>query len=269
MTGKKNSPERYLNADRPLTDDSLFNGGLICRQYGDGYRFSVDSILAAHFCRLHGSERVLDLGCGSGVIGLILARLHPDTRLVGLELQQDLAGLCAVNVRDNHLQSRCSAVCGDARFIGRYVDAESFDLVVCNPPYRKIGSGRVNRTGEAAIARHELKANLDDMLAAAAFSVKNKGQVAFVYPAVRLASLVAGMHQHALVPRRLQPVYSYPEAEQATLVVVEAVKNGGEGCGLLPPLYIYTGKNMGYSPEMKKLYAAIPSGHESNGQGAA
>ncbi len=267
MTGIKNSPERSFNAGRPLTDDSLFNGGLICRQYGDGYRFSVDSILAAHFCRLHGSERVLDLGCGCGIIGLILAGLHPNLTLVGLELQQDLAGLCAMNISVNHFQSRCSVICGDVRFIGRYVDAESFDLVVCNPPYRKIGSGRVNRTGEAAIARHELKANLDDMLAAAAFSVKNRGTVVFVYPAVRLASLVAGMHGHALAPGRLQPVYSYPEAEQATLVVVEAVKNGGEGCDLLPPLYIYAGKNMGYSPEMEKIYAAIPSGHGPKGQG--
>ncbi|HHB76909.1 MAG TPA: methyltransferase domain-containing protein [Desulfobulbus sp.] len=269
MTGKKNSPEHHRNAGRPLTDDSLFNGGLICRQYGDGYRFSVDSILAAHFCRLSGSERVLDLGCGSGIIGLILAGLHPNLTLVGLELQQDLADLCAMNISANHFQSRFSVICGDARKIGSYVSAESFDLVVCNPPYRKIGSGRVSRTDEAAIARHELKANLDDMLAAAAFAVKNRGQVVVVYPAVRLASLVAGMHQHALVPGRLQPVYSYPEAEQATLVVVEAVKNGGEGCDLLPPLYIYAGKNMGYSPEMKNIYTAIPSGHAPKGQGAA
>ena len=268
MTATANSPERYFNPDRPLTDDSLFGGELICCQYGDGYRFSVDSILAAHFCRLTGTGRVLDLGCGSGVIGLILARLHPGLELVGLELQQDLAGLAAMNIRANDLQARCRVVCGDARQIGCFVDAESFDLVVCNPPYRRTGSGRISRTSEAAIARHELKANLDDMLAAAAFSVINRGGVVFVYPAVRLASLVAGMQHHGLIPRRLQPVYSYPEADQATLVVLEGVKNGGEGCRLLPPLYIYAGKNMGYSPEMEKLYTAMPCGQDGKEQGA-
>ena len=268
MTATTNSPERYCNSDRPLTDDSLFAGELICRQYEDGYRFSVDSILAAHFCRLRGTKQVLDLGCGSGVIGLILARLHPGIELVGLELQQDLAGLAAMNFLANNLDTRCRVVYGDARQIGSFVDAESFDLVVCNPPYRRTGSGRISRASEAAIARHELKANLDDMLAAAAFSVINKGQVVFVYPAVRLASLVAGMHHHRLIPRRLQPVYSYPEADQATLVVMEGVKNGGEGCSLLPPLYIYAGKNMGYSPEMEKLYTAMPCGNDAKGQGA-
>lgn len=268
MTATTNSLKWYCNPDRPLTDDTLFGGELICRQYEDGYRFSVDSILAAHFCRLAGTKQVLDLGCGCGVIGLILARLHPGIELVGLELQPDLAGLAAENIQANKLDARCRVICGDARQIGRFVDVESFDLVVCNPPYRRTGSGRINKTNEAAIARHELKANLDDMLAAAAFSVINRGQVVFVYPAVRLASLVAGMHHHRLIPRRLQPVYSYPEADQATLVVVEAVKNGGEGCSLLPPLSIYAGKNMGYSPEMEKLYTVIPCGRDAKGQGA-
>ncbi len=255
MTGKKNNPEVFLNPTRPLTNDSLFNGALICRQYGDGYRFSVDSILAAHFCRINGSMRVLDLGCGSGIIGLILARLHPDIQLVGLELQQDLAGLAAGNIPANGLSESFQIVCGDVCRVEKVFQAESFDLVVCNPPYRKCGSGRINQADEAAIARHELKADLDDMLAAAKFCVRNRGTVVFVYPAIRLARLIAGMDHFSLVVKRLQPVYSYPEAGQATLVLAEAVKNGGEGCQLLPPMYIYSGKNKGYSPDMEKFYA--------------
>ncbi len=266
MAAKKNNSETCYDANRPLSDDSLFNGALICRQYLDGYRFSVDSILAAHFCRISGSMRVLDLGCGSGIIGLILARLHPDIRLVGLELQQDLADLAVKNVQANGFSSNFQIICGDVRRVGKFVQAESFDLVVCNPPYGKCGSGRINQTNEAAIARHELKANLDDMLSAAAFGVRNRGTVVFVYPAVRLAGLVAGMHKHALITKRLRPVYSYPEADQAALVLVEAVKNGGEGCQLLSPMYIYSGKHKGYSPEMEKLYAININIKDSNGQ---
>lgn len=263
MTGKGSNLHTCGTNGRPLSEDTLYDGTLICRQYLDGYRFSVDSILAAHFCRISGRMRVLDLGCGSGIIGLILARLHPDVGIVGLELQQDLADLAVENVHANGLFSSLQIICGDVCRVGKFVRAESFDLVVCNPPYRKCGSGRINQTDEAAIARHELKAGLDDMLAAAGFSVKNKGQVVFVYPAVRLASLIAGMQQHALAPRRLQPVYSYPEADQATLVLVEAIKNGGEGCQLLPPMYIYAAKNKGYSAEMKKLYAGNFDGQYS------
>ena len=131
---------------------------------------------------------------------------------------------------------------------------ESFDLVVSNPPYRRPGSGRINREDECAIARHELTADLASIISAAAFCVKNRGAVVCIYPADRLATLIAAMQDQRLVPKRLQPVYSYPEDDRARLVMVEAVKNGGEGVHLLPPFYIYQHPNGPYSPEMAKLY---------------
>jgi tRNA1(Val) A37 N6-methylase TrmN6 len=76
-----------------------------------------------------------------------------------------------------------------------------------------------------------------------------------VYPAVRFVSLAAELAEKNLTLKRLQPVYSYPGIDQSSLILVEAVKNGGEGCRFLPPFYIYSGKNKGYSPEMEKLYA--------------
>ena len=255
MTGKSNKGNIALNPDRAHTNDSLYGGSLICHQHRDGYRFSVDSILAAHFCRISGRSRALDLGCGSGIIGLILARLHPEIQLIGLELQHDLAALAKDNIGKNGFEDRFHIICGDVRHLKKNVAAESFDLVVCNPPYRKSGSGRINRRDEAAIARHELKSNLDDMLSAAAFAVKNRCPVVLVYPATRFSHLAAELAKKRLVMKRLQPVYSYPESDQASLVLVEAVKNGGEGCRFLPPFYIYSGKNKGYSSEMEKLYA--------------
>ena len=60
------------------SEDTLFSGRLICRQPEHGYRFSVDAVLAAHFAGPAATDRVLDLGCGCGVIGLILAHRCPD-----------------------------------------------------------------------------------------------------------------------------------------------------------------------------------------------
>lgn len=247
--------KQALDCNRPFTEDSLYNGELLCRQYRDGYRFSVDSILVAHFCRVSGPARVLDLGCGCGIIGLILARLHPEIELIGLEFQHDLAALAGDNIGKNGLKHRFHIIEGDVCHLKNFIDAESFDLVVCNPPYRKSGSGRINHADEAAIARHELKSNLNDMLSAATFAVKNRRPVVLVYPAARFAHLAAELTEKRLVMKQLQPVYSYPESDRASLVLVEAVKNGGEGCRFLPPFYIYCGKNKRYSPEMEKLYA--------------
>jgi tRNA1(Val) A37 N6-methylase TrmN6 len=62
------------------------------------------------------------------------------------------------------------------------------------------------------------------------------------------------MEKNRLIAKRLQPVYSYPEDTRARLVMVEAVKNGGQGVHLLPPFYIYDFSDGPYSQEMLALY---------------
>lgn len=237
-----------------LTNDTLFQGQLHCRQRRDGYRFSVDAVLAAHFCTPRPDDRVLDLGCGCGVIGLILAHRHRQLRVCGFELQTELADLAAANSAQNGFTDRFALVRGDVGAIATLLPPESFDLVVCNPPYRQKDSGRINGDHQAACARHELTATIDDFVRAAAFCVKNRGQVVFIYPAIRSNPLLAALQRHRLTLKRLQPVYSYPGTDGARLVLVEAVKNGGEQCQLLAPFYIYGCKNGDYSPAMHQLY---------------
>lgn len=240
-------PHRFSN-------DTLFDGRLICRQGCEGYRFSVDAVLAAHFPKLKPGQRVLDLGCGCGVIGLIFAHRHAQITIGALELQPELAALAADNVRLNGFADRFQVACGDVRAVADYFAPESADCVVCNPPYGKPGSGRINLHDQAAQARHELNGSIDDFIRASAFCVKNRGMVAAVYPARRCNALLAALHAHKLTPKRLQPVYSYPGAENARLVLVEAVKNGGEQFEILAPFYIYERKNGDYAPAMLALY---------------
>jgi tRNA1Val (adenine37-N6)-methyltransferase len=237
-----------------ITTDALFDGRLICQQHRHGYRFSVDAVLLAHFCPVRPGDRILDLGCGSGIIGLILCSLHQDIALTGLEIQAGLAGLAQKNIQANQWADRMNIVQGDARQPGRFLAAESFDLVVCNPPYRAAGSGRINRTDEAAVARHELKATLDDMVSAAFFAVKNRGPVCFVYPAKGLSRLLTALELKNCAVKRVQPVYSSTSSGQASLVLVEARKNGGPGCLLAAPFYVYDGPDRAYSPAMRNLY---------------
>jgi len=143
---------------------------------------------------------------------------------------------------------------GDACTIKDHLRVESFDLVVCNPPYGKRQSGRLNKHASISTARHELRGELEDFIKAAAYSVKNRKKVTFIYPASGAAKLITQMHAHRLIVKRLQSVYSYPGDQSARLILVEAVKNGGDHCEVLPPLYIYSAKNGEYSEEVKAMY---------------
>ncbi len=237
-----------------VTHDTLFAGQLTCLQHRDGYRFAIDAVLLAHFAAPRPGEMVLELGAGNGVVSLIMAYRQPQFAITALELQPQLVGLMRSNVALNHYEERITVVEGDCRFLADQVPAGAFDRVVMNPPYRKIDSGRQNPGDEAAQARHELTLTLDEAVAAMAFALKNRGRGVVVYPAERLATLVAAMKARRLEPKRLQVVYSYP-GDTGRLVLVEAVKNGGEELAVLPPFFIYQTPGGPHSEEMALLYA--------------
>jgi tRNA1Val (adenine37-N6)-methyltransferase len=236
-----------------LSHDTLFDGKLTCTQSRAGYRFSIDAVLLAHFAAPRRSDRVLDLGAGCGVVSLILAYRHPAITLTCLEIQDSLIDLIRFNIEQNDLADRLRLLAGDLRHIKGLVQAGAFDLIVCNPPYYRVGTGVQNPNAEQAGARHELTAELPDVVRAAAFALRTKGRLVMIYPAARGAALIATLRQHRLEPKRLQAVYPYPGAD-ASLLLLEAIKCGGEELTLLPPLYIYDRPDGEYSPPVEAFY---------------
>jgi len=236
-----------------LSEDTLFSGRLRCLQHRQGYRFSIDAVLLAHFLAPKKNDRVLDLCAGCGVVSLILAYRWPEIGLTALEVQPQLAALIRRNSTENEFSERIRVVEGDCRQMDTLVAAGSFDCLACNPPYRKVASGRANPQTEQALARHELLADLGAVVQAAAFALKNRGRAAFVYPAARAATLLATLQSHAFAPKRLRVVHSYP-GDTGRLVLLEAVKNGGEELVILPPLFVYQEKGGEYAPETASFY---------------
>lgn len=240
--------------DKELSEETLFSGQLRCLQHRQGYRFSMDAVLLASFPLWKKNERILDLCAGCGIISLLLAQGWPDAALTALELQPRLAAVLRRNVELNSFQERIRVVEGDCCRIESLLPAGCFDLVVCNPPYRTMASGRQNPHSEQALARHEIAVRLADVARAVGFVLKARGRAAFVYPAARTVTLLRTLTEHSLEPKRLRLVHSFP-GEPGRLLLVEAVKNGGEGLTVLPPLYVHQEKGGCYTPEMTACYA--------------
>lgn len=212
--------------------DTLFDGSLYCLQQRDGYRFSLDAILLAHFVNPGKGETILDLGAGCGVVGLVLLRRawKRIRSLLSFELQPELVELTRENIRLNRFEKKMRVVEGDLRTILSQCAPESFSTVVCNPPFYTSGSGRPSVNDQALIARHEVACTLPEILAAAAVVVKNKGRLVMIYPAEKVGTLLGLLPQQRLTVKRMQLVYSYPDPPtSARLLLLEAVKNGGEG----------------------------------------
>lgn len=234
------------------TIDELLNGRLKVLQKKKGYRFSLDALLLAHFIRLRRNDSLLDMGTGSGVLALITAMRRPDVRVAGIDIQQDMVAMAQRSAALNALEDRVTFRTGDIRSIRGDFEGESFDAVVVNPPYRKLNSGRINPRGEKALARHELRGTLSDFLEAASYLLKPGGRIFIVYPARRMASLIAGMRAFALEPKRCRIIHSRSDTD-GVFVLAEGCKGGGEELEILPPLVIYTEKGE-YTEAMKEIF---------------
>jgi len=240
-----------------MTRDTLFDGKIICWQHAYGYRFSIDSILVSHFSDIKQQEKVLDLGAGCGVVGLILMYRHPDKQIhiTGYEKQEDLVTLAKKNSLANHYADNYQIISGDVKKIRENLAPESFSLVICNPPFYAAGTGRTSAGQESLKARHLTADGITSFVDAAAYCVKNRGRVVFIYPAERLTELVYSFHEKQIEPKTMQFFYAYPESSHASrLVIIEAIKNGGVGLTVLPPCYIYAHKGGPYSEAVELMY---------------
>jgi len=238
--------------DSGETLDALFEGRLKVLQKKRGYRFSIDALLLAHFAKPLPMDRIIDLGTGCGILPLILTFRHKVKTVVGVEIQPSLAGLARRNVTLNRLSARIKIWEKDLKNLEGRSCRGTFDLVLSNPPYRKVGSGRVNPRLEKALARHEITATLEDIIRTAGDLLKDKGRLTMIYPASRGVDLIEEMRKFHLEPKRLQFVHSHPR-DEARLLLIEGLKEGRAQVRVLSPFFLYD--SMGkYTPEAQELF---------------
>jgi len=236
-----------------FSTDTFFNGKIKVMQTQAGYRFSIDAVLLAYQAGPRSGDKIVDLGAGCGIISLIIAFRRPDVRIYAVELQPQLAELTAANVNQNRLADRIDVLCADMKMLNRKMTAGPLDLIVCNPPYRRPGSGRLNQDSQRAIARHEIKANLGDVLQTARRMLRTAGRLVTIYPAERTTDILSQMRKEHIEPKLIRMVHSSPDAE-ARLILVEGVKEGRPGLKVASALTIYDQKG-DYTAEVKQMLA--------------
>ena len=235
-----------------LTTDTFFDGRIRVSQHRSGYRFSVDAILLSHYVRPRSNDVILDLGTGCGIIPVILGHYYPDITIYGVELQEELAALAVRNVDDNGMAGRIAIFHQDLLALGRDRIPEPVHTIVCNPPYRKAQSGRLNRDSQRAIARHELNLTLQDVIEAARRLLDISGRFVTIYAAQRATELLSKMHLSGIEPKRLRMVHSYRHSE-APLMLVEGIRGGRSGITIDPPLVLYRDDGC-YTDEVEKMF---------------
>lgn len=236
----------------PLTTDSLFNGSIRVKQHGSGYRFSLDAVLLAHHASPSLNDTVLDLGTGCGIIPLILAYRYPKIKVYGIEVQTELADIATLNIAENHMENRITIYCKDLKRLKQDMTSGPVDLVVTNPPYRKVKSGRLNPDQQRAVAKHEIKATLFDVVETAHRMLQTSGRFVIIYPAERMADIIIQMRSAGIEPKYIRMIHS-SRNKNVKRVLVEGKKGGRHGLKIGPPFIIYR-KNGSYSDEAQAMF---------------
>lgn len=237
------------------TMEDIFDGALRCIQPADGYRFALDSLLLALFAWGAPGGRVLDLGTGSGIVALLLERAPHVHSVVGMEIQQRMADIARRNVALAGANDRVEVLEADLRAASSLFPRGAFDQVVANPPFHRVGVGRLNEHPERAVARHELTANVDDVLQAAAWCVRDRGPIRLVYPVSRLQDVVTALGRHRLVLARLRMVHPKPH-RPANQALIEARRIGAVAPIVEPPLVVHS-HGRTYSPELAQFIESL------------
>ncbi|MCK8824497.1 tRNA1(Val) (adenine(37)-N6)-methyltransferase [Fuchsiella alkaliacetigena] len=232
--------------------DDLIHAELKIIQSQDYFAFSIDAVLLADFVTAKAGAKVIDLGTGCGVIPLLLAAQGAAKDIVGVEIQSELADMASRSVSYNNLEELIEIKNLDIKDLKSEYEAESFEVVVSNPPYLPLGQGKVSSKRSIAVAKHEVELELEQLVEVSAYLLKYGGEVCYIYRSARLTELLEQLVAYNLEPKSLRLVYPNLEAE-ANLVLVKAVKGANKGLEVAKPLLIYEADGS-YTEELLQIY---------------
>ena len=240
-----------LKEDERIDDLQINNYKII--QNKNGFCFGVDSVLLSDFAKdIKKNSFVLDLGTGTGIIPILLCAKTKLKKIIGIEVQEDIADMAKRSISLNRLEEKFEVININIKNVEEKFKRESLDFVITNPPYKKLDTGKVNENEYKYISRHECSANLEDFIKASKYLLKDKGSLYMVHRPERLADIIELMRKYKIEPKKIRMVHSTINKE-ASLVLIKAIKNAKAFLKIDKPLIIYN-ENGEYTDEIYKIY---------------
>lgn len=233
-------------------DDLEFNNLKII-QNNDGFKFGIDSVLLSDFAKkIKNNSLVLDIGSGSGIISILLSGKTKAKKIVGIEIQKDVADMAKRSVILNNLEDRIEIINDNIKNIENYFENNYFDYIVTNPPYQKNNTGLKSEDEKNLISRHEIECTLEDIIQKAFKVLKDNGIFYMVHRPERLVDILCIMRKNRIEPKELKLVY--PKiSSKPSLVLIKGVKNAREFLKVQEPLIIYN-EDGSYTRELLNIY---------------
>ena len=235
--------------------DDLEFKGLKIIQNKEGFCFGIDSVLLSDFAKNIKNARVIDLGTGTGIINILLSGKTNNCIFTGVEIQDEVAEMAERSIKLNNLKDKIKIINESILNLKNTFKRKEFDVVVTNPPYKKINTGIINKEDKKIISRHEITASLEDFIQTASYLLKDYGEFYMVHRPDRLVDIFSIMRKEKIEPKKIRFVYP-DKNKKANLVLIKGVKLGNPFLEYDDNLYVYD-ENGDYTKEILEIYNKI------------
>jgi len=186
-------------------------------------KVGTDGVLLGAWVDLSNSERILDIGTGTGLIALMMAQRSGGNAIIdAIDIDEN----AIIQAKENVIKSPFSNIACIHTPLQEYFSLcrKKYDLVVSNPPY--FSSSLHSPVHQRTLARHDDSLSINELVYVSSKMLSEKGRVALVYPYGDKDRLISLANNAGLYLTRITNVYPTPASQPKRLLlefsVVEA-----------------------------------------------
>ncbi len=238
-----------------IINDLDIEGKLKIVQDTKSNSFTFDSVLLANFTTIKKKDKnIVDLCSGNAPVAMLLTLKKKDLKIKCVELQKEIAQMAVESIKINNLENQIEVINDDLKNISNKINKNYYDIITCNPPYFRVDEhSNINENDSVAIARHEIKVNLEDIIIESKKLLTNVGTLNLVHRPDRLDEIIILLNKYGFTINKLQFVYpAINKSSNTVLIEAKKTKTINNKMQVLEPVFVYD-ENQNYTEQAQKI----------------
>lgn len=219
---------------------------MLLYQPDSGYCYNSDSIFLYDFIdSFNPKGRVLDVGAGCGIVGLLVARDNEKVELEAVEKQDIFAEYATINARVNRIEYKLQK-----RDFLELDEELKYDYIISNPPFYHDGATK-SQDEMLSVARYSINLPLDKFFKKVSKLLKPSSHFIFCYDASQFGLICAELERVKM--RAVDVQFIHPKKDKIASLVMIHAKNGSKSLmKVWEPFFSFDGNDI--SQKAKEIY---------------